>query len=305
MQYFLYQPDALTMPLLNQLIDRFRLTPICDLNTAAEHSVAPDEADYFLVPAFFFLVEGADEAYQALLPMLPFFRRFPERHVFFDMIDSDRVPEPIRNSVVFKVSATRGNRCRGGFYPVTDTLQTRLRHGYIRPIESATADVSFQGSLATHPVRSGIPDAIEDCQRHHLSVRYALMDRYFYDIPREQRLEMVKPFYRTIEESRFVLCPRGGGLNSHRFFEVMAMGRIPVLISDDLVLPLEGVVPWDDLIVRVPEADVANTARYILRFVEDHDIVKAGHEIDRIYQNFFAEGSINKFMTAGLTRLVM
>ena len=56
-------------------------------------------------------------------------------------------------------------------------------------------------------------------------------------------------------QSQFVLCPRGFGPGSMRLFEVMSMGRAPVILSDAWVPP-EG-PDWARFALRVPERRVA------------------------------------------------
>lgn len=55
----------------------------------------------------------------------------------------------------------------------------------------------------------------------------------------------------------FALCPRGGGLNSYRFYEAIQQGCVPILFADDIVLPYPD-LPWGELIVRLPERDADN-----------------------------------------------
>ncbi len=63
-----------------------------------------------------------------------------------------------------------------------------------------------------------------------------------------------KQYIRTILESDFVLCPRGLGPASMRLFEVMQLGRVPVIISDDW-LPVSQ-IPWHEFSIFVPESDI-------------------------------------------------
>ena len=55
--------------------------------------------------------------------------------------------------------------------------------------------------------------------------------------------------------SKFVLCPRGLGTSSNRLYEVMQLGRVPVILSDDWDEP--GGIPWATFSIRVSESRVA------------------------------------------------
>jgi hypothetical protein len=62
-------------------------------------------------------------------------------------------------------------------------------------------------------------------------------------------------YLRTVIGSSFVLCPRGGGSSSFRLFETMALGRAPVIISDEWVPPTGP--DWESFSFHVRESDVA------------------------------------------------
>jgi hypothetical protein len=62
-------------------------------------------------------------------------------------------------------------------------------------------------------------------------------------------------FYnKTLINSRYSLCPSGTGPNSIRFWESLAVGSIPILLSDTLDLPKNKL--WKESILRIKEKDV-------------------------------------------------
>lgn len=61
-------------------------------------------------------------------------------------------------------------------------------------------------------------------------------------------------YARALRSSSFILCPRGGGTSSIRLFETMALGRVPVIISDQWVAPRGP--DWPSFSLRVAERDV-------------------------------------------------
>jgi hypothetical protein len=61
-------------------------------------------------------------------------------------------------------------------------------------------------------------------------------------------------FAEDIRRCQFVICPRGNGVSSVRFFEVLEAGRGPVILSDSFVLP--ACLDWDSCALRVPESDL-------------------------------------------------
>jgi hypothetical protein len=104
---------------------------------------------------------------------------------------------------------------------------------------------SFRGA-ASHPVRSGLFARTAEWGRFGPVTK---MDRWFNHTPDEQRA-----YLEEIAFSRFVLCPRGIGGASHRLFEVMRLGRTPVIVADDWAPP-EG-PEWSRFSVVVAEGNL-------------------------------------------------
>lgn len=77
-----------------------------------------------------------------------------------------------------------------------------------------------------------------------------------------------RAFIESIEETDFVLAPKGDGNFSNRFLEALSLGRIPVLIDTDVILPLEEEIDYAKIVVRVPMNEVAKTPLYIRTFYD-------------------------------------
>ena len=71
--------------------------------------------------------------------------------------------------------------------------------------------------------------------------------------PEEARTQYIE----NIVHTDFTLAPKGDGNYSTRFFEVLSLGRIPVLIDTDCILPLEDEIDYNDFIVRISYKDMA------------------------------------------------
>ncbi len=77
-----------------------------------------------------------------------------------------------------------------------------------------------------------------------------------------------KEFIDSLIETDFVLAPKGDGNYSNRFLEALSMGRIPVLIDTDAVLPLEDKIDYAKLVVRVPMGKIKKTPEYVREFYD-------------------------------------
>lgn len=64
----------------------------------------------------------------------------------------------------------------------------------------------------------------------------------------------------------YALVVRGYENFAYRMYEAMSLGRIPVVIDTDVVMPLESIVPWDDICVRIPLCELHLTGQLIQRF---------------------------------------
>jgi hypothetical protein len=73
-------------------------------------------------------------------------------------------------------------------------------------------------------------------------------------------------FYDNLKESEYVLCVRGAGNFSVRFYETLAMGRIPVLIDTDCALPLDDTIAWKKHVVWVEYDNRQQVAERVSEF---------------------------------------
>jgi hypothetical protein len=73
---------------------------------------------------------------------------------------------------------------------------------------------------------------------------------------KHDRLRTSREFYRNIQESDYTMCFRGGGNFSKRFYETLAMGRIPLFINTDCHLPFEDEINWHKYCLWVDIAEV-------------------------------------------------
>jgi len=82
-----------------------------------------------------------------------------------------------------------------------------------------------------------------------LEVRCDLIirDKFWGGNPHDPKL--VEDYYRNLERNQYILCNRGAGNFSIRFYQTLASRRIPVLVNTDLSLPFQDRIPWHELIV--------------------------------------------------------
>jgi hypothetical protein len=61
--------------------------------------------------------------------------------------------------------------------------------------------------------------------------------------------DLINDFYKNMEESHFIICNRGSGNFTMRFYQALSAGRIPILVNTDMLLPFTDRIPWRELII--------------------------------------------------------
>jgi hypothetical protein len=80
-------------------------------------------------------------------------------------------------------------------------------------------------------------------------------DRKKRNDPGSSRLFSARDYVDEMLSSTYCLVPRGDTRSSRRLFEAVAAGCIPVIVSDDLVLPFSSSIDWSKISVQIPEAE--------------------------------------------------
>lgn len=80
------------------------------------------------------------------------------------------------------------------------------------------------------------------------------------------KVKTTHEFYSNMYNNAYTFCSRGVGNFSVRFYETLAMGRIPVLLNTDCRLPLQNKIHWKQHCVIIEEKDVGKMPELILSF---------------------------------------
>jgi len=156
-------------------------------------------------------------------------------------------------------------RLPGLFCSLSRRLADPARHrGFCYPLrmnrlvrECAQADArylfGFSGNV-TAPLRARLFAELADAGRDGRALLRPTESLFMRIYSPETDVERSR-FVDDLRQCRFILCPRGNGLSSIRLFETLEAGRVPVILSDALLLP--ACVNWDECAVIVPERDLA------------------------------------------------
>lgn len=89
-------------------------------------------------------------------------------------------------------------------------------------------------------------------------------------------------FYYNMRDSDYIVCARGAGNFSIRFYEALAMGRIPVFINTNCGLPFDEEIDWKKHVVWVEYIERHKVAEKVVDF---HRTLSERDFIDLQYSN--------------------
>tara|TARA_Y100000591_G_C21848390_1_gene710054 strand:+ start:570 stop:1499 length:930 start_codon:yes stop_codon:yes gene_type:complete len=86
--------------------------------------------------------------------------------------------------------------------------------------------------------------------------------------PGINKLQARKEYIENIDNNLFTFCYRGAGNFSYRFYDVMMMGRIPILIKTDSVYPFEDKYDLNTIGIVLDELDIKNKNLDIVKIIK-------------------------------------
>lgn len=281
------------------------LAQLIDAGHAAFVTVeSPETADFILFPEYLdaLLDQVGVEGTRRYLRELPLFKDYEERHIFFSNHDN-AIPLGF-TSVFFQVSVNRFNRDPHVValpYPPEWANDELLHFDFSRIRYLA----SFNGNIASSLIRSELVLAV--LQEPRLSA-YADPLPGFHchqsgDIQEARRIR----YLQTLADSLTILCPRGEGPNSIRFFESMALGRIPVLVSDSCLLPFEAEINYSECTFRIAEADIPDAGKILADWIAatgEKRLLEMCRQARTIWEQHFSTQGIQRHIVSRLYGLL-
>jgi hypothetical protein len=113
----------------------------------------------------------------------------------------------------------------------------------------------------------------------------------------EMKLKVRQEYLENILHTDYTVCVRGGGNFSVRLYETLAMGRIPILVDTDCLLPFAGDPRWRECCVFIEQHEIPQIAEKVAKFhdrLTANDFVRLQHEARRFWEERL---SFNGFFT--------
>jgi hypothetical protein len=100
-----------------------------------------------------------------------------------------------------------------------------------------------------------------------------------------------REFVENVIEGDYTLCARGDGNWSLRLYESLCLGRIPVFVDTDCMLPYEFEFDWRDYVVWIPRGQVSMIGELVAAFHErltDGEFIDLQRECRRLWEEWLS-----------------
>jgi hypothetical protein len=183
------------------------------------------------------------------------YRSFRHKCVLYHDADLTVTPLPTISPSVLQ-RQTRGGSKKSVHYIARLTENTTINETPPDWSNERAYTYSFVGSRRTHPLRAKL-------------LRLARTDAYLKDTGQDRAWEMTAErkrayeaeYVNVVNQSYFILCPRGIGPCTYRLFETMQLGRVPVIIADEWA-HITGIA-WDQFSITVAESQIEQIPRLL------------------------------------------
>jgi hypothetical protein len=201
-----------------------------------------------------------------------------KQFVYFLHDDPDGdMGECVGGGIIFRTSYLRSmsrvnEYCMPSFYPEDIKMES------MDILSGGGISVGFCGAM-THGVRLR---ACKSLIKNNIKVNIKLRKQIHLGYDGSKRFKINKnEFLDIMRNNVYQLCCRGGGNFSHRFYETLACGRIPVLVDTDIPLPDIG-EDWTNYIVMADDVDVLPVK--LLEWHNNHDVVDMQVRCRRLWE---------------------
>jgi len=257
------------------------------LNIDQEFCQSIDECDYVLLPPD----DIGDSKTDILIQWAPLIREAKQagKKIIVMLGMDDDVPFPIQPElgIVFRSSGFLSESTEN--IKGLPTVNSDLYHGTYLPKKLS---IGFCGLVwediedRVDLIGSFMDQLYEECN-------FILRDQWSGNGPIQNRME----YFQNLNENLYCLCARGGGNFSFRFGETLMMGRIPILLNTDCILPFRESIPYETNCIMLTKDDLPNIGKIVTDFHDRHseeELIKIQKENRLLWEEYFTpEGIFN------------
>jgi hypothetical protein len=242
------------------------------------HSVTTiDDCDYIVsskIPYGTINCQTVQEALQS-------YRGVHKRVIVFMLSDINEPFDVPPNILFFRAGMYRSQR-KPNEYLIPHIWSAHGLGDRFEPLPKRTIHplVGFCGTMTSHPCRVQHINKIQ--MTPDIKKKFIIRSEYWAGKPHDK--QVIKEFVNNIKDTHFTLSSRGAGNWSARFYQVLYLGRIPIVVDTDLVMPFEDKINWRDLIVF---CDYDNELPHCIKnFWSTRDIIHAQMKCKEIYDTY-------------------
>lgn len=155
-----------------------------------------------------------------------------------------------------------------------------------------------QQLLSTSFLRASVLKSLEESK--NVQTNFILRKKYRAGVTQNKDTHKTTlEFYENLKNSDYVVCLRGAGNFSVRFYEALAMGRIPIFINTDCPLPLDDRIDWNKHVVWVDYKERHQVAQKVKQFhnaLSKEDFIDLQHSNRTLWKEMLTMGGFFKNM---------
>ncbi|SDH87510.1 exostosin domain-containing protein [Winogradskyella thalassocola] len=195
--------------------------------------------------------------------------RVPKWHIGLPVFISDPLKVQYNKGTIFERPYTKNPTigfCGFATSKVVLAIKTKFKIGlknlsYYLKLSSQEPEAIMAAALWRHSI-------LKRMENHQgLITNFIYRAKYRAGSQNEtQRATSTAEFFNNIKDSDYVVCVRGAGNFSVRLYETLAMGRIPVFVNTDCILPYTEAIDWKQHVVWVESYEVHKIGAIVYEF---------------------------------------
>lgn len=267
---------------------------------------SPEEADYIIFP---FKLGPVVFKHRTLfvhyyLRTLPYFYDYEDKHVFH--ISHDLGQPFCTDALIFTADPRESNLDDPHIFTAPHTpMKHVLKEAPNFNFDKIRNDICFCGTLSD-PLRLRGIQSIQNSKnlkyfiKHPNTLNWSDKETSYLHMDDEKKKQKLETVYiGSMKKSWTVLCPRGMGSSSVRFYETLCMGRIPIHISDEYILPFADEIDYSEFCINIPESAIDLIGTIIEKWIRgksSEQLENICRKARKVWEDYFDSSKSDEIM---------
>lgn len=174
--------------------------------------------------------------------------------------DDDESIFNFKNSILFRTSILKNNKPKNYFSIPAFCNDLKNEKNFFLRKKDNIPTIGFCGAI-THPIRKTL---IDEINKTELNKNFIIRDNFWGGDVWGQRVR--SEYIQNTLNSDIVICLRGAGNFSYRFYETMCLGRIPLIVDTDLVFPFDEFIDYNNFTIKLSINNIDDIQNKIMSF---------------------------------------